>query len=247
MNNIIKENEFIMICTARKKYMGHVVKDKTFCTKAGILSFNEIIGQEYGCRVKGHSIYKPNLDDIVLYGLNRQTQVIYSKEASQIITKLNLQNKFKVFECGTGSGAMSLFIARAIAPEGTLYTYEKEKQFHLNARNNIENFGSPSNIKMFHHNIDEGIDEKDFDAAFIDLKEPYDYVDFILSILKKGACVGIIVPTANQVMHCIRKLEGRFYDIEVMEILMRNYKPNPDRLRPNDIMIGHTGYLVFAR
>lgn len=247
MKNIIKENDFVLVHAANRKYIVRAEKSKTFNTKAGVLKYNDIIGKEYGIRINGHSIFKPTLSDIVLKGIRRETQVIYGKEASQIITKLNLQNKYKVFECGTGSGAMSLFISRAIEPDGMLYTYEKEKRFYLNAKNNIENFGSMKNIKMFHHDIDDGIKQKDFDAAFLDLKEPHKYINLIISILKKGAVLGMIVPTTNQVNNAVRRLERHFHDIEIMEILIRNYKPNPERLRPNDIMVGHTGYLIFAR
>ena len=247
MKNIIKENEFILVYAAKKKYIVRAEKNKTFSTKAGILKFNDIIGEEFGIRTNAHSIFKPTLDDIVLHGLRRETQVVYGKEASQIIIKLNLQNKYKVFECGTGNGALSLFISRAIGPDGMLYTYEKEKRFFLNAKNNIENFGNMENIKMFHHNIDDGIKEKKFDAAFLDIKEPHKYIDFITSILKKGAGIGMIVPTTNQIFRALQKLERKFYDIEVIEILLRKYKINPERIQPNDIMVGHTGYLIFAR
>jgi tRNA (adenine57-N1/adenine58-N1)-methyltransferase len=35
--------------------------------------------------------------------------------------------------------------------------------------------------------------------------------------------------------------------VEVTEIMQRYYKPVPQRLRPVDRMVAHTGYLVFAR
>jgi tRNA (adenine57-N1/adenine58-N1)-methyltransferase len=35
--------------------------------------------------------------------------------------------------------------------------------------------------------------------------------------------------------------------IEVEELLLRKYKPVPQRLRPEDRMVAHTGYLIFAR
>jgi len=247
MKNTIKENDFILIYASRRKYMVQVEKGKSFNTKVGTLLFDEIIGKEYGTRHKGHSIFQPTLDDIILYGIKRETQVIYAKEASQIIVKLNLQNKYKVFECGTGNGALSLFLSRAIGPEGVLYTYEKESRFFLNAQSNIEKFGNMKNIKMFHLDIDRGIKEKNFDAAFLDLKEPYNYIDLMVPIMKKGAVLGILVPTTNQVTRTLKKLERCFYSIEIIEVLLRKYKPNPDRLRPEDMMVGHTGYLIFAR
>jgi len=247
MDNLIKENDFILVCTANRKYFTQVKKGGNIHTKNGILHFDDIIGKEYGSRIKQHSIFKPTLDDIILYGLKRQTQVVYGKDAVHIVDKLNLKNGDKVFECGTGNGALSLYIKRAIAPDGMLFTYEKEEKFFLNAVENIKKFDSMENIKMFNKNIDEGIEEKDFDAAFLDLKEPDKYIEFVCEILKKGGVLGIIVPTTNQVCDVLKKMERKFYDIEVKEIIVRDFKPNPHRLRPKDIMVGHTGYLIFGR
>ena len=33
----------------------------------------------------------------------------------------------------------------------------------------------------------------------------------------------------------------------MLEIFLRHYKPVPERLRPEDRMVAHTGFLVFAR
>jgi tRNA (adenine57-N1/adenine58-N1)-methyltransferase len=35
--------------------------------------------------------------------------------------------------------------------------------------------------------------------------------------------------------------------VDVEEIITRRYKPVADRLRPQDRMIAHTGFLIFAR
>ena len=35
--------------------------------------------------------------------------------------------------------------------------------------------------------------------------------------------------------------------MDVVEVLLRYYKPEPERLRPTDRMVAHTGYLVFGR
>jgi len=247
MNNIIKDKDLVLISTAKRRYIAHAEKGKSFFTKRSALKFDDIIGQEFGTKVNTHYVLKPSLNDYILYGLKRETQVIYPKESGQIILKLDLANGMKVFECGTGSGALSLFLARAIAPDGVLFTYEKDKVFYQNAKMNIENAGIGENIRLIHQDIDKGIDEKDFDAAFVDLKEPYKYIEWLRSILKKGAVLGMLVPTTNQVSSILKKCEKLFYDIQIFEVLMREYIPNPTRLRPKDIMVGHTGYLVFAR
>jgi tRNA (adenine57-N1/adenine58-N1)-methyltransferase len=64
-----------------------------------------------------------------------------------------------------------------------------------------------------------------------------------------GAPIGFLLPTTNQISELLEALEtnGQFADLEVVEILLRRYKPVADRLRPEDRMVAHTGYLVFAR
>jgi tRNA (adenine57-N1/adenine58-N1)-methyltransferase len=47
-------------------------------------------------------------------------------------------------------------------------------------------------------------------------------------------------------VHCLEE-QQTFGHIEVEEVLVRPYKAVPDRLRPMDRMVAHTGYLVFAR
>ncbi|MEO2083561.1 MAG: tRNA (adenine-N1)-methyltransferase, partial [Desulfurobacteriaceae bacterium] len=66
--------------------------------------------------------------------------------------------------------------------------------------------------------------------------------------LKVGRIMGILVPTANQVIETLKAMEKLpFIDIEVSELLLRKYKTVPDRFRPEDRMPAHTAYLIFAR
>ncbi len=66
--------------------------------------------------------------------------------------------------------------------------------------------------------------------------------------LRPGSFFAALVPTTNQVTQLLAELEkGGFADIGVEEILVRKYKPVPDRLRPDDSMVGHTGFLISAR
>ncbi|NPB06214.1 MAG: methyltransferase type 11, partial [Aquificae bacterium] len=58
---------------------------------------------------------------------------------------------------------------------------------------------------------------------------------------------GFLLPTANQVIELLPSLEGLFGDVRVSEILQRFYKTVPERFRPEDQMVGHTAYLVFAK
>jgi tRNA (adenine57-N1/adenine58-N1)-methyltransferase len=86
------------------------------------------------------------------------------------------------------------------------------------------------------------------DALFLDLPNPWDYILQVRGALKPGGFFCNLVPTFNQVEKLLYALRREhFAFIEVCELLMRYYKPEPTRLRPTDRMIAHTGYLIFAR
>jgi tRNA (adenine57-N1/adenine58-N1)-methyltransferase len=86
------------------------------------------------------------------------------------------------------------------------------------------------------------------DALFLDVPNPLDYIPQVRAGLKLGGFFGCILPTVNQVIGLMRELRrNQFAFIEVVEIILRYYKPEPERLRPTDRMVAHTGYLIFAR
>jgi tRNA (adenine57-N1/adenine58-N1)-methyltransferase len=96
--------------------------------------------------------------------------------------------------------------------------------------------------------VADGFEERDVDALFLDLPNPYDVIPQVKASLKLGGFFGTILPTANQVSKTLAALRANdFAFMEVCEIMLRFYKPDWDRLRPTDRMVAHTGYLVFSR
>jgi len=103
-------------------------------------------------------------------------------------------------------------------------------------------------VELQERDIAQGFDEQDVDALFLDLRSPWDHLPAARAALKPGGYFGAILPTTNQVSELLRALRNAGLGlIEVQELLLRSYKAVPDRLRPADRMVAHTGYLIFAR
>ena len=95
---------------------------------------------------------------------------------------------------------------------------------------------------------DPATDPSGADALFLDVRTPWDHLEAAAAVVRPGAPVGFLLPTTNQISELLAALEDSpFEDVEVLEILVRRYKPVPERLRPEDRMVAHTGFLVFAR
>jgi tRNA (adenine57-N1/adenine58-N1)-methyltransferase len=152
-----------------------------------------------------------------------------------------------VVECGTGSGGLTSVLAHFVGDTGRVVSYEKREEFSLLARRNCEKWGVAQRVDFKVRDIADGFDERDADAVFLDLPNPWDYMDRAKEALAPGNRLGILVPTVNQVEKVLDALsDNSFSDVQVSEILLRYYKTNSRRIRPEDNMIGHTGYLIFG-
>jgi len=236
----------------RKSFIIKLEPGAQLHTHRGILAHDEIIGASWGARLSTHLGYpclllRPSIDDIVR-NLKRTTQIIYPKDAGYILLKMHISPGCRVVEAGTGSGALTLMLARAVGPLGRVYSYEVRPDIQTLARRNLAGLDLDRFVELKLRDISEGFDEHDVDAVFFDLPKPWDYLSQARAALANGGFFGCILPTTNQVSQMIRRLEQHDLGmIEVEELMLRPYKAVPDRLRPFDRMVGHTGYLIFAR
>jgi tRNA (adenine57-N1/adenine58-N1)-methyltransferase catalytic subunit len=242
----IRENELIVVAYKGKKYLKKLEVGKAFHGQGGILPFSSVVGMQWGTSFGEYEVFRPTIEDIIMYGVRGETQIIFPKDAFFICHKLNLKCGDRVLEVGTGSGAMTLLLSRAVGPDGRVVSIEKEEKHHKNAKKNLDKLQEFQNIDLLNMDVTD-FEEAAFDAAFVDVREPWLYLDRVAGLMKGSACLGSIVPTANQVSETLPGLHEHFGDVEVIEMLFRTYKTLAARLRPEDRMIGHTGYLMFGR
>lgn len=223
-----------------------------FQTHRGVLKHDDMIGQVWGAQILSHNgspffLLQPALADL-LRGLKRNTQILYPKDIGYVLVTMGIGSGMHVLEAGTGSGALTSAFAYAVGAEGHVTTYEVREEMQALARNNLQTLDLEDRVTFKLGSVADGFEERDVDALFLDLPNPYDYISQARQALKPGGFFGCILPTANQVEKLLVALrQNRFAFIDVCEMLLRYYKPEPSRFRPVDRMVAHTGYLIFAR
>lgn len=241
-----------LISEQNKRFIFRLVVDGKFETHRGYLSHNDLIGKPWGTRVSTHMgspfvLLQPSLADILIE-TKRNTQIMYPKDIGFILVSMDIGPGKHVLEAGTGSGSFTTALAFMVGSQGRVTSYEARPEFQYLAHKNLDRLGLADRVDFKLRDIVEGFDERNVDAIFLDLPNPQDYILQAKAALKPGGYLGSILPTTNQVPTLLIALRREnFAFIEVCELLLRYYKPVPDRLRPTDRMVAHTGYLIFAR
>jgi tRNA (adenine57-N1/adenine58-N1)-methyltransferase len=241
-----------LISAQNKRFIFRLVLDGKFETHRGYLNHNDLIGKPWGSRVLSHLdspfvLLQPSLADI-LVETRRNTQIMYPKDIGFILLSMDIRPGKHILEAGTGSGSFTTALAFIVGSQGLVTSYESRPEFQHLAIKNLDRLGLVDRVEFKLRDIGEGFDERNVDAVFLDLPNPQDYIHHAKEALKPGGYLGSILPTTNQVSTLLIALKrANFAFIEVCEILLRYYKAVPDRLRPTDRMVAHTGYLIFAR
>ena len=235
-----------------KEFLVHLAPGEALHTHKGVIPHDALLGAPLGRTVYTHLghpflVLEPSLHDLLIK-LRRSGQIMYPKDIGYVLLKLSVSNGKRVLEAGSGSGALTAALALAVAPGGRVYSYEVREDMHNLARKNLQNLGLEAYVDLKVRDIALGFDETDADACFLDVREPWEYLEQVQAAVKPGGFFGTLVPTANQVIAILYRLQDlRFGAVEVEELLLRPYKPVPGRFRPEDRIVGHTGYLIFAR
>ncbi|AMK10431.1 tRNA (adenine-N1)-methyltransferase [Pseudodesulfovibrio indicus] len=250
---MIEPGQLILLISHKgKRYLRKLEAGGEVHTHDGKLLMDEVAEAGYGQYVKTHLgkaylVLKPTLHDLIK-GVKRQTQIMYPKEIGYLMMKLGIGPGSTVIESGTGSGGLTTALAWFVGDTGKVITYERRADFYKLAGKNLERVGLAHRVEQVNQNIEEGFLHSGADALFLDVRTPWEYLHSIPQAVIPGAMCGFLLPTVNQVSDLLRGLEdGPFADLEVLEILVRRWKPVADRLRPDDRMVAHTGFLVFAR
>jgi tRNA (adenine57-N1/adenine58-N1)-methyltransferase len=192
---------------------------------------------------------RPTLSEYVLK-MPRGAQVLYPKDLGVIVQWADIYPGARVFEAGTGSGALTMTLLRAVGDRGHVVSYESREDFARTAMKNIERYlGSVPNLSLRQKDAYEGIEETDLDRVVLDLPEPWRVVPHVATALRSGGVYLSYVPTIPQVMQTVEALHraGVFSMIQTFETLLRTWNIEGRSVRPDHRMVAHSGFLTVAR
>jgi tRNA (adenine57-N1/adenine58-N1)-methyltransferase catalytic subunit len=228
---------------------------RVFHTHRGALAHDDVIGLPDGSVVtsSGGTAYlalRPLLSDFVL-SMPRGAQVIYPKDAAQIVAMGDVFPGAKVLEAGAGSGALSCSLLRAIGEAGELHSFEIRPDFADIARQNVEAFLSESLVKAWTLTVGDvaGCQETGFDRIILDMLAPWEVLDLVDRALVPGGVLICYVATTPQLSDTVEALRSRggYTEPRAWESLVRDWHADGLAVRPDHRMIAHTAFLISAR
>jgi tRNA (adenine57-N1/adenine58-N1)-methyltransferase len=244
----------IMIDSKHRLYLVTLHPGGKYSYHGGTVNFDDIIGQEEGVMLNSshdHSlvVFRPSLAQYVLK-MPRGAQVIYPKDLGAIVMAADIFPGAVVLEAGTGSGALTMTLLRAVGAEGRVISEEIRDDFARRAAANIRRFmGETPNLEVRMRDIYEGVDVQDVDRIVLDLPEPWRIVDGVAKALRPGGYVASYLPTVLQVKQLVDTLarQGEFTLVDTVEILERHWHVADLSVRPEHRMVAHTGFVTIAR
>tara|TARA_B100000700_G_C15032750_1_gene851337 strand:+ start:492 stop:1271 length:780 start_codon:yes stop_codon:yes gene_type:complete len=251
------DNELIIVKTDNNKYLAVVDITKEFITNEGKFHFKDITsipsilksstGQEF-------KIYRPTFKEFIL-NMKRGPQIIYPKDISQIVIESNISSSSKVLEIGTGSGALTLYLVSILNEKGSLTTLDISKTNQRRAKKTIERYLSTKeineeyNLKFINQDLNDfNFSEisNEIDTVITDVPEPWIFFDN--NKINTDIVWVSYLPSITQVIKTKECLESNnFENIEVKEVILRDWYLNKKIARPDNKLISHTGFLLSAR
>jgi tRNA (adenine57-N1/adenine58-N1)-methyltransferase len=177
--------------------------------------------------------------------------VVYPKDYGAIMTNADIGTGMTVLEAGTGSGALTLALLRAVGPTGRVVSIERRDDHAAHARKTLERwYGEiPANLELRIGEVSPVIEEVSPERLVLDLPEPWEVVKDAAVGIPMGGVLCAYLPTVPQVQTLVEEMRalGAFAEIEVFEILYRTWNVDGRSVRPSHRMVGHTGFITVGR
>ena len=238
-----------------KLYSFTITPGKEWHTHKGWITHDDLIGLPEGSVVSTtaglkFTAFVPLLADYVL-SMPRGATIVYPKDAAMIVGSADIYPGSRVLEAGVGSGALTISLLRAVGRDGYLHSIERREDFAKNARENVSNyFGeTPRNWRLDVDSFQDFVHTETFDRVVLDMLAPWECVATSAQVLRPGGVFLAYIATTTQLSATAEALkeDGRFTEPESSETLVRGWHHEGLAVRPQQRMIGHTGFIIQSR
>lgn len=206
-----------------------------------------LIGRKASVGSRSFLVLEPSLRDLH-ETMARGPQILAPKDLAAILYEADIRPGAHVVEGGTGSAALTCALARAVGPEGRVYSYELRPESLAVARRNIDAAGVADRVEFREADLRTSIRETDVDAVVLDIPDPWAAIPGAWEALRSCGSVATFSPNMEQVKETASAIRQRpFIDLRTIELIEREMEVRDVGVRPSFAPLGHTGYLTFAR
>lgn len=245
----------LLVDNSSRRYLITLKSGTYFHCHHGRVEHDSIIGRDPGSVVISEmgrklTVLRPTYVDYILK-MPRGAQVIYPKDAAMITMFGDIFPGATVLESGTGSGALTMALLRAVGAKGRVISFDVREDFQSIARRNIERF-CPNEFPALDlrlGDVTESAPDVLCDRMVLDLPEPWEVLKIGEQWLKPDGIITAYMPTVTQVVRLVDALNlgGCWSSIQTSETLRRTWKVEGMAVRPDHRMVAHTAFITTAR
>lgn len=245
----------LLIDSKGRQFLLSLDPERTFQYHEGAVPHRDLIGREDGTWAESSTgafllLLRPRLADFILK-MKRGAQVVYPKDLGPILVYADIAPGMTVLEAGTGSGALTLGLSRAVGPSGRVISVELREDHAAHARKAVQRwYGDlPDNLELQVGDVTDLVETVAPERIVLDVPEPWHVMKAAALHQPTGGVLASYLPTVLQVQTLVEeaRASGVFTQIEVKEFLVRDWNVAGRSVRPEHNMVAHTGFLVFMR
>ncbi|KAA0711141.1 tRNA (adenine(58)-N(1))-methyltransferase, mitochondrial [Triplophysa tibetana] len=163
-------------------------------------------------------IRRPSLEEFTLF-MKRGPAITYPKDASAMLTMMDVTEGDCVLESGSGSGAMSLFLSRAVGCKGNVLSMEIREDHYRRAVLNYQRWRSswsirhgeewPDNVHFYHGDlisVGSQLSGRGFNSVALDMINPHLALPAVVPHLHSGSVCAVYQANITQVIDLMEGL-----------------------------------------